>query len=269
MDSSKPDQNKEIIGKIATGISVLTLVLYIFFTIFRNHFPETYHSIFSKTEYKGIVISKYTETEEVEGPEYSHKSYIVEHTFSVVRTPNGVIDTIYDEYKEFRIGDRGYLITDSLRKLDMYIMILLFAFLWLPWIAKFFREKSVIIKDMRKYGMNKEILAYVISLIYAIMLLKCLNRNTGYFYFQFIRIIGVVVFAILAYVAYKTDQKIFGIIFAISILAIQPFLKIPLGRFYWNIIDIVWFVVLIINANIIINNAKDWIKFYKEYGKYD
>ncbi len=80
------------------------------------------------------------------------------------------------------------------------------------------------------------------------MLLVCWLPDLPYLYFQFIRVIGMVVFGLLAYTNYERGNMPFAIIFGISLLIIQPFVKIPLGRFNWNILDTIWAVLIIVNS---------------------
>lgn len=96
--------------------------------------------------------------------------------------------------------------------------------------------------------MKKEIIISILSLVYAVMLLMCWNPNLPYLYFQLIRVIGIVVFALLAYTNYERENMSFAIIFGISLLIIQPFFKVPLGRFNWNILDTIWSVLIVVNV---------------------
>ena len=103
--------------------------------------------------------------------------------------------------------------------------------------------------------MNKKLVA--ISFIFALLLLYCWNKSLPYLYFQFIRIVGMVVFSLLAYYNLKQQKLAFAIIFAISVLIINPFIKISLGRFYWNITDTIWAILIIFNGIQSINNNKE------------
>ena len=96
--------------------------------------------------------------------------------------------------------------------------------------------------------MKKETILLVISFAYSIMLLICWHPELPYSYFQFIRVAGMIVFALLSYDSYERRNIPFTIIFTISVLIIQPFLKVPLGRFYWNIVDTIWAVLILINV---------------------
>lgn len=96
--------------------------------------------------------------------------------------------------------------------------------------------------------MKKEIPITIAAFIFAFMLLYCWNKSLPYLYFQMIRNLGMVVFALIAYINFERNNITFVIIFGMSMLIIQPFIKIPLGRFNWNILDTIWAVLLIFNG---------------------
>lgn len=114
--------------------------------------------------------------------------------------------------------------------------------MWLHNCIKTRKRKS------KRIRMKKENNISILSLIYAIMLLICWHPDLPYLYFQLIRVIGMITFGLLAYLNYERGNMPFAIIFGISILIIQPFVKVPLGRFNWNILDTIWAVLLIINS---------------------
>lgn len=94
--------------------------------------------------------------------------------------------------------------------------------------------------------MNK-ILLTIISISFTVMLLLCWHPDLPYLYFQLLRVIGMIVFTLLAYDSYKRNNIPFALIFGISVLIIQPFVKVPLGRFNWNMVDTVWSFFILIN----------------------
>lgn len=62
-----------------------------------------------------------------------------------------------------------------------------------------------------------------------------------YGYYQIARFIGMLGFAILAYLLFQ-ERKQAGlevIIYAGLALLFQPFIKVALGRMIWNIVDII------------------------------
>jgi len=80
-----------------------------------------------------------------------------------------------------------------------------------------------------------------------------------YGYFQFVRFISLIGFAILAYQAKEQGKQTEVIIFGVLALLFQPFFKISLGRTLWNIVDLIVATGLILS---IINSTKE-----KENGK--
>ena len=68
-----------------------------------------------------------------------------------------------------------------------------------------------------------------------------------YGYFQLVRFVALVGFAILAYTANEQGQKTETIIYVCLGILFQPFFKIALGRQIWNIVDVVVGIALIIS----------------------
>ena len=89
-------------------------------------------------------------------------------------------------------------------------------------------------------------LTVVLSVILIVMFLLCWNHNLPYLYFQFLRVIAILIFAVCAFYDYENGNKYFAFIFIISIFIINPIFKIPLGRFYWNVLDTIWSLILIV-----------------------
>lgn len=87
----------------------------------------------------------------------------------------------------------------------------------------------------------------IIKLALAVLLLLCL-LHMPYGYYQLVRFIAVVGFAILAYYEYERQNIPLVIVFVGLMVLIQPLAKIPLGRQIWNIVDVVvavWLVVTV------------------------
>lgn len=68
-----------------------------------------------------------------------------------------------------------------------------------------------------------------------------------YGYYQLVRFVGLIGFAILAYQAHEKGRQTEMIIFGGLALLFQPFFKIVLGREIWNIVDVVVGLGLIIS----------------------
>ena len=68
-----------------------------------------------------------------------------------------------------------------------------------------------------------------------------------YGYFQLVRFVALIGFAILAYNSNEQGHKKEIIVFVCLAILFQPLLKISLGRQVWNIVDVVVGVGLIIS----------------------
>ena len=83
-----------------------------------------------------------------------------------------------------------------------------------------------------------------IQLVLAVALLICLFPMP-YGYYMFIRFFATIVFAIIAYDFHqKQDNNRAAIIFLVMAILFQPFIKIPLGRILWNIMDVISAIIL-------------------------
>jgi hypothetical protein len=83
----------------------------------------------------------------------------------------------------------------------------------------------------------------IIKIILGIMLLVCLV-DMPYGYYQLVRFLGMIGFGILAYSAYQRKDNSFFIIWASSVVLISPLIKIALGRELWNVVDVIWAILL-------------------------
>ncbi len=84
---------------------------------------------------------------------------------------------------------------------------------------------------------------HIIKIILAILFLGCL-LDWNYGYYQLVRFLGMLGFGLLASDNYQKN-KIWFIIWLSSAILINPILKINLGRFLWNLIDVIWAIILI------------------------
>jgi hypothetical protein len=90
--------------------------------------------------------------------------------------------------------------------------------------------------------MNKKTSIFI-KIILAILFLGCLF-HFPYSYFQLVRFLGMVGFAVLAFEQYKKNQVYF-VLWLSSAILINPIFKIALGRTIWNIVDVIWAILLI------------------------
>lgn len=85
-----------------------------------------------------------------------------------------------------------------------------------------------------------------IKIILSILFILCL-LDMPYGYYQVVRFIGMLGFALLAYLSYQQNHKTEVIIYVALALLFQPFLKIALGRTIWNTVDVIVSVGLLIS----------------------
>jgi len=69
-----------------------------------------------------------------------------------------------------------------------------------------------------------------------------------YGYYQFVRLAGLVGFAILAYQANQQGRQTEMLVYIGLALLFQPFIKVALGRQLWNIVDVIVGVGLLISV---------------------
>jgi len=78
----------------------------------------------------------------------------------------------------------------------------------------------------------------IIKIVLAILFFLCL-LDMPYGFYQLVRFIALVGFAILAFKANEKQNKTEMIVYIGLALLFLPFLKIALGRTIWNIVDVV------------------------------
>jgi hypothetical protein len=84
----------------------------------------------------------------------------------------------------------------------------------------------------------------IIKIVMATLFLICL-ADLPYGYYQLVRFFGFIGFGYLAYLSFEKENRNWTVIFAISALLINPFFKIALGRTLWNIVDVIWALLLV------------------------
>ena len=84
----------------------------------------------------------------------------------------------------------------------------------------------------------------VVKTIIGILLLLCL-LHMPYSYYQVVRFVGLLGFALLAYKSYKQKSIEVVIVYIGLAVLFQPFVKIALGRSGWNMVDVAVAVGLI------------------------
>ena len=78
----------------------------------------------------------------------------------------------------------------------------------------------------------------IIKITLSIIFLLCL-LDMPYGYYQAVRFVGMLGFALLAYYSYEDNKKVEVIIYIVLALLFQPFLKVALGRTIWNVVDVI------------------------------
>lgn len=86
----------------------------------------------------------------------------------------------------------------------------------------------------------------IIKIVLAILFFLCL-ANIPYGYYQFVRLAGLIGFAILAYNAKQQGRITEMIIYIGLALLFQPFIKVALGRTIWNVVDVIVGIGLILS----------------------
>jgi hypothetical protein len=86
-----------------------------------------------------------------------------------------------------------------------------------------------------------------IKIVLAILFFLCLV-DMPYGFYQVVRLVALIGFAILAYQALQEGRQTEVIIYALLAILFQPIFKIALGRDLWNIVDVFVGVGLIVSV---------------------
>lgn len=84
----------------------------------------------------------------------------------------------------------------------------------------------------------------IIKLILSIFFFLALFKMP-YNYYELMRFVAMIGFVILGYKELQNENKTYLLIWFSSALMINPFFKLALGRTVWNIIDVIWIVILV------------------------
>ena len=84
-----------------------------------------------------------------------------------------------------------------------------------------------------------------LNLILAAFMLLCL-APMPYGYYQLVRFVAMVVFAVMAYGYYEKEENGLAVTFGALAILFQPIFKIALGRTVWNVVDVAVAVLLIV-----------------------
>jgi hypothetical protein len=86
----------------------------------------------------------------------------------------------------------------------------------------------------------------LLKIALAVFLFLCL-LDMPYGYYQFVRFVGLIGFAILAYQANQQGRRSEMIIYCSLALLFQPFFKIALVKHIWNMVDMAVGIGLLIS----------------------
>ncbi len=84
----------------------------------------------------------------------------------------------------------------------------------------------------------------IIKSILAIMCLVCL-LDMPYGYYELFRYVAAGSFVYFA--INEKDNQGWMFVWIISALLVQPFFKVALGRDIWNIVDVIWAILLVVS----------------------
>ena len=90
---------------------------------------------------------------------------------------------------------------------------------------------------------NKQTVAFVYGGVAAVLLLCLFNMPYGFY--AFVRFAATAAFCYLAFKSHQYGEKDRMILFIVLAVLFQPFIKIPLGRVIWSIVDVAIAIYLI------------------------
>lgn len=83
----------------------------------------------------------------------------------------------------------------------------------------------------------------LIKIILILLFLGCLGK-WHYDYYLFVRYAGMIGFGLLAIDEKQRGNNQLFMFFLFSAILINPFVKVVLGRQLWQVIDVVWAIIL-------------------------
>lgn len=86
----------------------------------------------------------------------------------------------------------------------------------------------------------------IVKIILAFLLFLCLF-DMPYWYYQVIRIFGTIGLVYLAWFDYKLNIKLMPLIFGVGAILFNPIIKISFDRDAWQVIDVLFTVILILS----------------------
>ena len=93
--------------------------------------------------------------------------------------------------------------------------------------------------------MNSKLIAGI-KIVLAVLFVLCLF-HMPYGFFNLVRFLALLGFALLAFGEGKAGNYVMMIVFVALALLFQPFVKVALGRTIWNMVDVITALMLIVS----------------------
>ena len=84
-----------------------------------------------------------------------------------------------------------------------------------------------------------------VKIVLIVLFLLCLF-DMPYGFYNLVRFLAMVGFALLAYASYKDCRSSWVIVYVVMALLFQPLAKIELGHVIWNIVDVFAAIMLVV-----------------------
>lgn len=95
-----------------------------------------------------------------------------------------------------------------------------------------------------------------LKIVLAVLLLLCL-LDMPYGFYILIRYVATVVFGYMAYSYYQENKNELAIVAGALAVLFQPLVKFALGRFVWNVVDVVVAIALVVLVFVEHKNNKE------------
>ncbi len=97
-------------------------------------------------------------------------------------------------------------------------------------------------------------MATFVKILLALLFFLCVLR-LPYGYYQGVRLLALVGFGYLSYNSFENGRKNIAVVYALLAILFQPIFKIALGREFWNVLDIVIGLGLLVSLFVKVNKA--------------
>jgi hypothetical protein len=110
-----------------------------------------------------------------------------------------------------------------------------------------------------KYASNEQVICITIKIILIALFLGCL-ANMPYVYYQVVRFTALIGFCYLALQSGTRNNNISVFIYFGLAILFQPLFKIALGRFVWNIVDVIVAIGLLLSIFLVNKKVQSTIE---------